>query len=565
MKESSPTRILFLTARGLSWVAGVFCAIVLAVLVISVVQSSTSMPQDITGIQELKERLQASSEDAALLEQVRALDQLARKAYFTSRSFARAGAWLLLIGSVVWVSSLRTVYALTPRVPQPAGDGDAVPPAREDAAARRGLLALGASVFVVAVVLVVITGRPPPAATDQAGTAPAEPTEDPALQWPNFRGPGGLAVAAVQDVPMAWDAESGENIRWKTAVPLGGFNSPVVWGNRVFLTGADTNTLEIYAFDTDSGDLVWTHPCDEVAGSPAEWPEVMEETGYAAPGLVTDGRRVIALFGTGDLVACDLEGRRLWARNVGVPDNHYGHSSSLIQQGELVYLQYDQNDVARLMAIRARDGSTAWQQVREVAPSWASPVLIEHEGVSSLVLSADPLVVAYDPVSGVPRWSLDCMGGEIAPSPAYGAGKIFAVNEYPVLAAINPADGSLVWEYEDDLPEVPSPVATDQRVYIVPSVGPLTCLDAATGEVRWIHELESDIYGSPVAAAGRIYLMDREGTTHIFQDSDELEILGTSSIHEPSTCTPAMVGGRIYIRGTEHLFCIEAKAGEGGA
>jgi outer membrane protein assembly factor BamB len=289
----------------------------------------------------------------------------------------------------------------------------------------------------------------------------------------------------------------------------------------------------------------------------------MEETGYAAPTMVTDGRRVIALFATGDLVACDFDGQRLWARNLGVPDNHYGHASSLIQRGELVYVQYDQLDQARLIAIRARDGSTAWQQVRETDASWASPILIEHEGVASVVLSAAPLVAAYDPESGVPRWSLDCVRGEIAPSPAFGAGRVFAANDYPRLAAIDAAAGTQLWEYEDDLPDVPSPLATDRRVYISSSYGVLTCLAIETGDLLWQHELDVDVYSSPVAAAGRIHVLDRDGGMHIFRDADAYESAGAGAIHEPSTCTAAIVDGRIYIRGFTHLFCIEDAGGDG--
>lgn len=563
MKDSSGLRILFMTARGTAWVAGIFCAVVLIFLVASIVQTDATAAPEITGLQELKRRLQADPQDVALMEQVRALDQLARKAYFTSRTFARAGAWLLLGGSLVWVVSLQAVDSLAPRLPRPTDGAGGASPAEEAAVARRGVVFLGVGMLAAAVGLVVYTGGSGTEGEETvAAGAAAAPEEDWALQWPSFRGPGGYGVSASERAPVSWDTETGENIRWTAPVPRLGFNSPVVWGRRVFLSGADDETLEIYAYDADSGELLWRHECVDVPGSPAEWPQVMEDTGYAAPSLVVDGRQVIALFATGDMVACNLDGERLWARNIGVPDNHYGHASSLIQQGDLVYVQYDQVDQARVMAIRVRDGSTAWQQVRDVSASWASPILIEHEGVRSLVLSADPLVVAYDPVSGAPRWSLDCMGGEIAPSPAFGGGKVFAANEYPRLAAIDAAGGTLDWEYEEELPDVPSPLATDLRVYIVSSYGVISCLEIETGTLRWQHELDAEVYSSPVAAAGRIHVLDRDGTMHIFRDADAFALVGTGSIHEMSTCTAAIVDGRIYIRGASHLYCIEDSGGD---
>jgi outer membrane protein assembly factor BamB len=176
--------------------------------------------------------------------------------------------------------------------------------------------------------------------------------------WTSFRGPGANGHAARAKPPLNWSVSEGKNILWKTKVPKHGMSSPVIWEDRLFLTGADAQSRQIYCLETDTGKLLWQHDVNNVPGSPPDGklPHVLDETGFAAPTATTNGRYVAAIFGTGELVCVNMKGERVWAKHLGIPENHYGHASSLICHGDLLFVQYDQTDNARLMAFALASG-----------------------------------------------------------------------------------------------------------------------------------------------------------------------------------------------------------------
>ena len=199
-----------------------------------------------------------------------------------------------------------------------------------------------------------------------ATTAAALPSDEQVGEsWPRFRGPGGLGISAYANVPDAWDAKSGKGIVWKTPVPLPGNNSPVVWGNRVFLSGADQQRREVYCFDADSGKLLWQQEVPGTPQSTARPPKVNEDTGYAAPTTATDGRRVFAIFANGDVAAFDFAGKLVWAKSLGLPENNYGHASSLAMYENLLLVQFDQGTTrtpkSKLLALDSATGKTVWE------------------------------------------------------------------------------------------------------------------------------------------------------------------------------------------------------------
>ena len=163
---------------------------------------------------------------------------------------------------------------------------------------------------------------------------------------------------------------------------------------------------------------------------------------------------------------------------------------------------------------------------------------------------------AYDPRTGELWMSVDCMAGEVAPSPASTNGLVFATNQYAILVAIDPIAEEIVWETTDNLPDVSSPLAADGLLWL-PSADGVTCLDAASGDLLWQEEFGEGFYASPVLAAGNVYLLDRAGTMHIFKAAREYEPVATATLGEQSVCTPAFSDGRIYLRGESHLFCFE--------
>lgn len=383
--------------------------------------------------------------------------------------------------------------------------------------------------------------------------------------WPGFRGPGARGCALHAEPPLGWSAKEGKGILWKTPVPTHGMSSPVVWGKRVFLTGADDSSRQVYCFGADDGKPLWRHEVDGLPGFPSgsELPRVLDETGYAAPTATTNGEQVAAIFATGELVCVDMDGKRVWAKHLGVPRNPYGHASSLLSRGNLLFVQLDQKAGSRLLTFDLATGRPVWEAKRGDATSWASPILIENQGRSELVLVSCTTVDGYDPATGKPLWSVECLDGEVAASAAYADGVVFVSNDGATTSAIDirkhAADPEILWEWDENLPDAASPLAKDGYVIVPTAFGVVTCLEARTGKVLWEKEFDRGFCSSPVAVGDRVYMADVSGTTQIFRLGGEFESLGVGEVGEGVYATPAFVGDRVYIRGLMHLFCVRAK------
>ncbi len=379
--------------------------------------------------------------------------------------------------------------------------------------------------------------------------------------WTGFRGPGANGHAAYANPPVNWSAKEGRNILWKTEVPKLGMSSPLIWANKLFLTGADDSTRQIYCYDTDTGHLLWQHDVKGLPGAPPDGklPDVLDETGFAAPTATTNGRYVAAVFGTGELVCVDMKGHRIWARHLGIPKNHYGHASSLMSSGNMLFVQYDQTEDSQLLAFDLASGNPLWQ-VKRGDISWSSPILIDNKGRMELILTNCKSVDSYDPKSGKPLWHVDCLDGEVAPSAAYADGVVFVANEGAMVSALDVGNHDsgpkILWQWDETLPDAASPLANEDCLILPTGFGVITCLNAKTGSVFWEQEFDVGFYSSPILVNDCVYIIDLSGTMQIFRMDDTFERLGASKIGEATYATPAFVGDRIYIRGITHLFCI---------
>ncbi|MCS6775090.1 MAG: PQQ-binding-like beta-propeller repeat protein [Chloroherpetonaceae bacterium] len=381
-------------------------------------------------------------------------------------------------------------------------------------------------------------------------------------EWPVFRGGAGFAPGA--SAPTVWDVKTGRGILWRAVVPLPGRGSPVVWGDQIFLTGADASRRAVYSFSVEKGDLLWQTFLPAPSTPPLK---VQAETGYAPATPVTDGRHVCAVFPDGLVVCLSASGRILWTRDLGRPENPFGHAASPVIYADLLIVPLDQGkgeDTAksRLYALSLTDGRTVWEVARPVPSAWATPLLIRAGDRDLLVLSANPWVIAYDPRTGREQWRARCMAGDVAPSPAVGGGWVFVCNQRAALVAIRP-DGTgdvtqthVGWQFDESLPDIASPVSDGAFVYLALSEGLVICVDARTGKKVWEYETVAPVHASPLILGSTLYVTDTEGTTHLLTTGGAMQLIGKASVGEEVQATPAVARGRLFLRGQKHLFCI---------
>jgi len=375
-----------------------------------------------------------------------------------------------------------------------------------------------------------------------------------------FRGFGSNGIDFHKNIPSTWDGGTGDNILWKIEIPIHGYNSPIIWGNKLFLSGADAQKREVYCIDRNSGDILWTYNVNGVPGSPEKSPKVTDDTGLAAPSLTTNGNLVFALFGNGDIVALDLSGNKIWDKNLGATNNHYGHSSSLVVHEEVLIVQYDIKRNPKLLGLNILTGEEIYKTPRKVKVSWASPVLVNTGTQVEVILAADTIIASYNPKTGIENWQVDCIFGEVGPSVAYGDGVVFGVNEYAKLVAIKLGEtAEILWEDDELLSDVPSPIVKDGLMYLATSYGVVACYDAASGEKYWENEFDNGFYGSPIYSDGNIYLMDMGGIVHVFKAGKVFQSVASNPLGENGMTSPAFMDGRIYIRGNKHLVCVGEK------
>lgn len=610
--------------RGVAIVSGVFAILICAMVIVNYLQINKVDPVNTEVINSLVERLNDNPNDAQLREQIREMDLLVRKAFFTNQWEVRTGAYLLLLSIIVMIIALQVMRMGKKNLPSVDEDYQQNI-IQYQKNARKWVSIGGSALILVTLILAFVTHKdlgtrftdaakiakaetvasemkatpeikqqtPKPVAAEKKEVEKLEevkasepevkkdiktetlekpietkavasvkkykgdyPTKAMMANFPSFRGPGGNGIGYQKNVPTEWDGASGKNIKWKVETALHAYNSPVIWGDKLFLSGADANQKQVYCYDKNSGKLLWTADVKDVAGSAAA-PEVTPDTGHAAASVSTDGKSVFAIFSNGDLIALDMKGKKVWSKNLGVPDNHYGHSSSLVVFEDKLIVQYDHKKSGKVMALSTKTGDQIWSTDRKVKVSWASPVVVNNNGRIEVILASDPCVASYDAQTGEELWKVDCITGEVGPSVAYANGIVFALNEYASLVAIKTgAQPEVLWEAYDYLSDVPSPIATDKYLFVVTSYGLIACYDALSGELFWEQEFDNGFYASPILVDDKIYLQDRAGTMHIFKADKEFVSIATSKLGEKSDSTPAFADGHIYIRAGKNLYCI---------
>jgi len=390
------------------------------------------------------------------------------------------------------------------------------------------------------------------AATAWAGAAEsATPTH-----WNTFRGPA-CGVSPWANAPTDWDGPSGRGVIWKTPLAVAGVSSPVLWGDRLYLTEATDKERAVLAFDPATGRQLWRHVVED--GDKTTALPSVSDYGLAMPTAACDATGVYALFGTGDLAAFSPDGQLLWRMFLGRPTIGYGFSSSPYVVNGLLCVQYDHHAAGRVVALDTRTGRIVWDVDRSRGASWSSLMVVpDAAGKPLIVANANGSTTGFD-LAGNVVFDVDGATGEVAPSPAWWEGRVYAVNVGSRLFCHRVyGEITKLWDVGGHLSDTASPIAVRGRLFMTTGGGYLTCLETDTGKKLWTQRVPGG-YASLVASGDRLYALGRDGNMQIVAVQDSFRAIATCALGEPADATPAMSAGRIYLRGSGHLWCLGAQ------
>jgi outer membrane protein assembly factor BamB len=395
-----------------------------------------------------------------------------------------------------------------------------------------------------------------------------------AANWPQFRGPGGLGVSEEQGLPAEWS--SSQNIVWKTPLPGPGGSSPIVWGDRVYVTcysgygvsmeqpGEMSNLVRhLLAIDRRSGEVLWDRTV------PAALPEqpfggFQALHGYASSTPATDGERIYVFFGRTGVLAFDTQGQELWRTEVGTRTHNWGSATSPVLHGDLVIVNASVES-GSLVALQRQDGRVVWR-AGEIRAAWNTPLLLEGGAGPELVVSVQGRLLGFDPAAGQQLWQAAGIQDYVCPSVVAFDGAVFAIGgrNKPGLAVKSGGRGevSALWTI-DKGSNVSSPVYYKGHLYWAhEGQGIVYCVDAASGTLVYEQRLNPGpgrIYASAVAADDKIYYVSRENGTYVVAAGPSYRLLAHNRLEDdPSTCngSPAICEGQLLLRSNQYLYCI---------
>ena len=415
-----------------------------------------------------------------------------------------------------------------------------------------------------------------------------------AENWHQWRGPNANGVSMTADPPVLWSED--KNIKWKVAIDGEGTSTPIIWGDKVFVLTAiktdekdpslpdpkdqpKTNFFDIkrpnnkHAFvvlclDRNTGIEIWRDTA--ITKIPHEGAH--NDNDFASASPTTDGERLYCWFGSAGLFCYDLNGKKLWERELG--EARVGSSlgegcSPVIHKDKLVIVR-DHSHKGSLEVLNAATGETLWRKTRDEDNAWATPLVLEHSGRTQVITAASDFVRSYDLDSGEIIWQCSGLTGNVTPCPVVDGDFVICMSGYQGHAAVaipltetGNISGSekLRWTTDRGTPYIPSPLLYDGLLYINQSnQGILRCLDSKTGEVVFGPERlngVSNIYASPVGAAQRVYIPGRDGATFVLKHSGTFEPIATNQLDERFNASPAVVGRNLFLRGEQHWYCIE--------
>lgn len=412
--------------------------------------------------------------------------------------------------------------------------------------------------------------------------------------WPRWRGPNDDGMARG-DAPLEWS--DSKNIAWRASIPGRGHSSPVIWGDKIFLTtavpaaataaapaerqkrglGGDAGAGREHKFvvlclDRNNGKVLWER-VPKVATPQEGYHE--RYGSFASNSPVTDGKHVYAFFGSRGLYCYDLNGNLAWQKEFPPMRMRlqFGEGAAPALDGGTLYLKFDQEEGSYMLALDKNTGKELWRVDRDEQSSWSAPLVVTQGGRKQVVVSATRKVRSYDAATGKLIWECAGLGGNVIPAPVSAGGLVYAMSGFrdPKLLAIRlgragdlTGAGAIVWTNERGNAYTASPVLHDNKLYFVTDTGMLSCLNALTGEAYYRQQRLPKPYNfkaSPVGANGKLYLATEDGDVVVVRMGEKYEVLATNTLTDQMfIATPAIAGGSLYLRGQETLYGVRSTA-----
>jgi len=422
--------------------------------------------------------------------------------------------------------------------------------------------------------------------------------------WPQFRGPSGSGLGDGANPPVQWDVEKKTNITWTAEIPGLSVSSPVVWGDRIFVTTAissdpnqkwrtglygDTDSApdrsshqwKVLALDKKTGKVLWEQQAYQGIPKTKRHPK----SSQASPSPATDGKVVVAYFGSEGLFAYSVEGKLLWKKDLGLqnagwffdPDSEWGAASSPVIYKNSVIVQCDRQKDSFIAAFDLKDGKELWRTARAEIPAWGTPTIATADGHSEMVTNGTKAIRGYDPDSGKELWTLGPNSEITCTTPVFGHGLIFVTAGYPPVQPIyairmgskgdltlkegKDSSDAIAWSKKTGGSYLPSPILYGDYLYLVNNNGILTAYEAKTGTRAYQQRVGpgGSFTASPIAGAGKLYIATEEGDVYVVKAGVQFELLAKNSVGEPVLATPALSGDLLLVRGAKHLFAIGAR------
>ncbi|MFC2104447.1 PQQ-binding-like beta-propeller repeat protein [Bacteroidota bacterium] len=418
--------------------------------------------------------------------------------------------------------------------------------------------------------------------------------------WPNWRGPNNDGVSLKGTPPTEWSET--KNIKWKTPIPGKGLGTPVIWGDQIFITtateldqkatdeaikrlkkthpgfvkffgmsGTTENFLEfsVFSINRSSGEINWTKVVRE------QYPHegYNDQGSWVSASCVTDGVHMIASFGSYGIYCFDMDGKMLWEKDLGdmQVESAFGEATSPVLYKDKLIIVWDHEGQSKIHVLNKKTGEEIWQKDRDERTTWATPTVVELDGMAQIIVPGKNKSMGYDIETGDVIWELGGLGDGIIPCPVFDGERVYLMTGYgkiKIAQAVNlkgakgnlENSAALIWTMENNSSYVPSPLLKDGKLYYLKgSRASISCVEAKTGEIYYeaqrVEGLKGE-YASPVWANGNIYIIDRQGTCAVIKEGKKFEVIVKNKLDDNFDASPAVVGNELFLRGFKSLYCI---------